>query len=68
MVAAVGTDFSDGKTTYGPDTIERGTLRRYLEPLEFDRIYGGWWGDVVREGAKDVVRRSAERYTAALRG
>lgn len=35
MVAAVGTDFSDGKTTYGPDTIERGTLRRYLEPLEF---------------------------------
>jgi len=37
-----------------------------LEPWEFDRVYGGWWGDVVREGAKDVVRRSAERYVRAL--
>jgi predicted RNase H-like nuclease len=37
-----------------------------LEPWEFDRIYGGWWGSVIREHAKDVVRRSAERYARAV--
>src|SRR5919199_578290 len=36
MVAAVGRDFSDGKTSYGVDPVERSALRRYLEPLEFD--------------------------------
>jgi hypothetical protein len=39
-----------------------------VEPFEFDTIYGAWWGRVVGAGAKDVVRRSAERYARALRG
>ena len=39
-----------------------------LEPWEFDRIYGGWWGKVVERDAKDAVRRSAERYIAAVEG
>jgi hypothetical protein len=34
---------------------------------EFDRIYGGWFDKVVPTGAREVVRRSAERYVAALR-
>jgi glyoxylase-like metal-dependent hydrolase (beta-lactamase superfamily II) len=38
-----------------------------VEPFEFDAIYGAWWGTVVAPGAKDVVRRSAERYARALR-
>ena len=37
-----------------------------LEPWEFERIYGAWWGRVVAEYGKDVVRRSAERYVRAL--
>ena len=37
-------------------------------PLAFDRIYGGWWVPVLRSGAKDTVRRSAERYIQHLRG
>ena len=37
-----------------------------LEPWEFERIYGAWWGRVVAENGKDVVRRSAERYVRAL--
>ena len=37
-----------------------------LEPWEFERIYGGWWDSIVRADAKDVVRRSAERYVRAL--
>jgi hypothetical protein len=36
MMAAVGTDLSGGRTVRGADPIERSTVRRYLEPLEFD--------------------------------
>ena len=33
-----------------------------VEPYDFDRMYGGWWGRIVKTGAKDAVRLSAERY------
>jgi hypothetical protein len=33
-----------------------------LEPYEYDRLYGGWWDSVVREDAKERVKRSAARY------
>ena len=36
VVAQVGEDFSDGAIHYGVDRVERGAIRRYLEPLEFD--------------------------------
>lgn len=36
------------------------------EPFEFDRIYGAWWGKIVREDAKAAVRRSGDRYLRAL--
>ena len=36
MVAAVGSDLSGGRLVRGADPIERSTVRRYLEPLEFD--------------------------------
>ena len=39
-----------------------------VEPFEFDRIYGAWWDRNVKSGAKDAVRRSAERYKRAIRG
>jgi hypothetical protein len=39
-----------------------------VEPFEFDTIYGAWWDRIIPSGAKDVVRRSAERYGRALRG
>lgn len=37
-----------------------------VEPFEFERIYGAWWGKVVTEDAKAAVRRSADRYIRAL--
>jgi hypothetical protein len=46
------------------------TIRRIveaIEPFEFDRIYGAWWGRVVFTDAKSTVRRSADRYIRALR-
>ena len=39
-----------------------------VEPYEFDRIYGGWWGRNVMSGAKDAVRRSADRYVQHMAG
>ena len=37
-----------------------------LEPFEFDRIYGAWWGRVVTEDGKGAAKRSAARYVAFL--
>ena len=39
-----------------------------VEPFDFDRIYGGWRGTVIPNGAKEVVRRSVVRYRQALEG
>ena len=39
-----------------------------LEPLAFDRLYGGWWERVVPSGAHASVRASAARHVAALDG
>jgi len=36
-----------------------------LEPYPFERVYGAWYDRVVEDG-KEAVRRSAERYVAAL--
>jgi hypothetical protein len=37
-----------------------------LEPFEFDRIFGAWWGRVVAADGKAAVDRSAERYLRAI--
>ena len=37
-----------------------------LEPFEFDRLVGAWWGRVVPEDAKARTYRSAERYVRAI--
>jgi glyoxylase-like metal-dependent hydrolase (beta-lactamase superfamily II) len=37
-----------------------------LEPYPFERVWGAWFGAVVRADAKAAVRRSAERYLRAL--
>ncbi len=39
-----------------------------VEPFEYEAIYGAWWGRVIPADGPEVVRRSVERYGAALRG
>jgi hypothetical protein len=48
------------------DALRIRQIVRAIEPYEFDRLYAAWWGRVVPEGAKDAVRRSAERYLRAI--
>ncbi|MBE2315226.1 MBL fold metallo-hydrolase [Solirubrobacter sp. CPCC 204708] len=39
-----------------------------LEPFAFERIYGAWWEAVIEADGSGIVRRSVERYVAALDG
>lgn len=39
-----------------------------LSPYEFECLYGGWWGPVIRHDGKRIVERSAERYIELVRG
>jgi hypothetical protein len=51
--------------------LSAATIRRVagaVEPYEFGRIYGAWWGALIDHDAKDAVRHSAERYLAAIEG
>ncbi len=44
------------------------SIEAALEPFEFDRLYGAWWGTVIPRDGKGIVRRSAQRYVDALNG
>jgi len=37
-----------------------------LDPFPFDRIYGAWFAQNIQRDAKQVLRRSADRYLAAI--
>ncbi|HEY5057449.1 MAG TPA: hypothetical protein VII51_00400 [Gaiellaceae bacterium] len=50
----------------GGDAIRR--IAAALEPFEFERIVGAWWGTVVPKDGKGVVQRSAGRYLRAIDG
>ena len=41
-------------------------IRRLVQALTFDRVYGAWWHTVVADDARAKVIRSADRYIAAL--
>lgn len=44
-------------------------VRRIVDavtPFAFDRIYGAFWGRVVKEDARTVVEKSASRYLQAI--
>ncbi|GAA3749288.1 glyoxylase-like metal-dependent hydrolase (beta-lactamase superfamily II) [Spinactinospora alkalitolerans] len=50
-----------------PERGVRGVVEA-VRPYRFDRVYGGWWGPVLRRDAKRVVEACAERYVQFLRG
>jgi glyoxylase-like metal-dependent hydrolase (beta-lactamase superfamily II) len=50
-----------------PEHAVRGVLDA-LRPYRFDRIYAGWWEQVLRQGARHALETSAERYIRFLRG
>ncbi len=47
-----------------PSAIRR--IVASVEPFPYDRVYSAWFGNVVREDAKDAVKFSAQRYIDAI--
>src|SRR3954470_6591496 len=41
-------------------------IARTVEPLAFDRLYGGWWGRIIAAGGKAAFDASVRRYLAAI--
>jgi hypothetical protein len=39
-----------------------------VEPFAYEAIYGAWWDAIIPADGPAIVRRSAERYSRALRG
>ena len=39
-----------------------------IEPFSFDALYGAFFGREVPRGGKDVIRKSIDRYIAAIQG
>jgi glyoxylase-like metal-dependent hydrolase (beta-lactamase superfamily II) len=39
-----------------------------LEPFDYDRILGAWWGTVIRRDGRAIIERSAQRYINAING
>ena len=50
-----------------PEQEVRGVLSA-VQPYRFDRIYAGWWQQVIRRDARRVLENSARRYIQFLRG
>ncbi len=49
----------------GASAIER--ILTAVRPFAYDRIYGAFWDMTIQADAQEAVRRSAERYLAAIR-
>ena len=47
-----------------PSAIEN--IVASVEPFEFDRIHGAWFGRTIPTDAKAIVKRSADRYIRAV--
>jgi hypothetical protein len=45
-----------------------GAILKAVGPYSFDRIYGGWWQNDVRERAREALDRSAQRYIQWVTG
>jgi hypothetical protein len=43
-------------------------LAAAVEPFEYEAIYGAWWDAIIPADGPAIVRRSADRYSRALRG
>jgi hypothetical protein len=43
-------------------------MARAVEPFDYDAIYGAWWDAIIPADGPAIVRRSADRYSRALRG
>lgn len=66
MIEAIGQDFSDGGEMAGADEVEKGAIRRFLEPLEFDCALHNDENTAKEYGYEDVIAPYSSLYTWTL--
>jgi hypothetical protein len=66
VIDAVGTDFDTGSPRFGADRVDPSSLRRWLEPLEFDCALHYDPEMARRYGHEDVIAPYAATLTYAI--
>src|SRR5699024_4927168 len=66
MIEAIGQDFSNGENPSGADEVEKGAIRRFLEPLEFDCALHYDQATAREYGYEDVIAPYSSLYTWTL--
>lgn len=66
MIDAIGKDFKEGIRTPGADTVEKGAVRRFLEPLEFDSALHYDKSTAVGHGYSDIIAPYSSLLTWTL--
>src|SRR5699024_3410503 len=62
MIQAIGQDFSTGEESAGADVIEKGAIRKFLEPLEFDSPLHYDEAVAKEYGYEDVIEPYSSLY------
>lgn len=63
MIQAIGQDFSTGEESAGADVIEKGAIRKFLEPLEFDSPLHYDEAVAKEYGYEDVIAPYSSLYS-----
>lgn len=66
LMESVGTQLGGTDITWGADAVEAGTLRRWLEPLEFDCTLHRDKDAAVAQGWNDVIAPYSSLLTFAI--
>jgi hypothetical protein len=66
VMDAVGQDLGDGATRFGPDAVELGSIRRWMESLEFDCALHYDRETAVEYGYSDVTAPYTSIVTFAI--
>jgi hypothetical protein len=66
LIDAIGTDFGSDVEIWGADEVEKGTIRRFLEPLEFDCPLHYDRATAQRYGYEDILAPSSSVLSFAI--
>lgn len=66
MIDTIGKDFKEGEATPGADEVEKGAVRRFLEPLEFDSALHYDKEVAIKHGYDDIIAPYSSLLTWTL--
>lgn len=66
MIDSIGTDFSESGNRPGADKVEAGSVRKFLEPLEFDSPLHYDKETAIKHGYSDIIAPYSSLYSWTL--